>query len=48
MNGIEGEKRDEIMHRQLCHFFRMDVEFGLAVALELGINVDAIGLGNMK
>ena len=41
MKGIDGPKKDEIINRQLCHFFRADVGFGMAIAMGLGVNVDA-------
>jgi catalase len=37
MSGIEGPKRAEIINRQLCHFFRADVELGMRVAQGLGV-----------
>ena len=40
MMGIEGEKKSEIINRQLCHFFRMDIGLGMAVAQGLGITID--------
>ncbi|HEX2984438.1 MAG TPA: catalase [Ignavibacteriales bacterium] len=40
MSGIDGPKRDTIINRQLCHFFRADVNLGLAVAQGLGVEVD--------
>jgi catalase len=40
MSGIEGPKRDEIINRQLCHFFRADVQLGMGVAKGLGVTVD--------
>ncbi|MEW6196597.1 MAG: catalase [Bacteroidota bacterium] len=40
MSGITGPKRDEIINRQLCHFFRANVELGTAVAEGLGVKVD--------
>lgn len=39
MAGIEGDKKDEIINRQLCHFFRADIKLGLAIAQKL--NMDA-------
>ncbi len=42
MKGIETEKRDEIINRQLCHFFRADVKLGMAIANGLGVNVDEV------
>jgi len=40
MSGITGEKKNEIINRQLCHFFRADIGLGMAVAQGLGITVD--------
>lgn len=40
LKGVSGEKKDEIINRQLCHFFRADIGFGMAVAIELGVNVE--------
>jgi catalase len=40
MKGIDGPKKDEIINRQLCHFFRADIGLGMAVAQALGVNVD--------
>lgn len=42
MKGIGSEKRDEIINRQLCHFFRADVKLGMAIANGLGVNVDEV------
>jgi catalase len=42
MSGISGPKRDEIVNRQLCHWFRADVNLGMGVAKGLGVNVDEI------
>jgi catalase len=42
MSGISGPKRDLIVNRQLCHWFRMDEDFGRRVAAGLGVNVDAV------
>ncbi|WP_215222920.1 catalase [Echinicola shivajiensis] len=42
MSGISGPKRQEIINRQLCHWFRMDEEFGAKVAKGLGIDVEAV------
>jgi catalase len=42
MTGISGPKKDQIINRQLCHFFRADVNLGMAVAQGLGVNVDAV------
>src|SRR6218665_2318103 len=40
MSGISGEKRNDIINRQLCHFFRADIGLGMAVAQGLGISID--------
>ena len=40
MSGITGEKKNEIINRQLCHFFRADVGLGMAVANGLGLTVN--------
>jgi catalase len=40
MNGISGVKRDEIINRQLCHFFRAEPKLGAAIAKGLNVNVD--------
>ena len=42
MSGISGEKRDLIVNRQLCHFFRADVGMGMAVATALGLGMDTL------
>jgi catalase len=40
MSGIEGPQRENIINRQLCHFFRADVELGMRVAKGLGVDVE--------
>ena len=40
MNGIDGPKREEIINRQLCHWFRADVQLGMAIAKGLNIQID--------
>lgn len=42
MSGISGPKRDLIINRQLCHWFRMDEEFGARVANGLGVDLNAV------
>jgi catalase len=42
MKGITGEKKDAIINRQLCHFFRADVKLGTAVAKGLGIEINGL------
>lgn len=39
MSGIAGPQRENIINRQLCHFFRADVQLGLRIAKGLGIDV---------
>lgn len=41
MSGIAGPKREEIINRQLCHFFRADIGLGMAIAQGLGVNISA-------
>lgn len=43
MKEITGPKRDEIVNRQLCHFFRANIELGMRIATGLQVNID----GNM-
>ncbi len=38
MSGITGKKRDEIILRQLGHFYKADKELALKVAKGLGVN----------
>lgn len=40
MKNIGGPKRDLIVNRQLCHFFRADAELGSRVAQALGVPID--------
>ncbi|MBC7382255.1 MAG: catalase [Bacteroidia bacterium] len=40
MSGITGEKKNEIINRQLCHFFRADAGLGMAITQGLGVNLD--------
>ncbi|MGQ3013385.1 MAG: catalase [Flavobacteriales bacterium] len=42
MSGIGGPKKDLIIHRQLCHFFRADVALGTAIAKGLGVDVEKV------
>ncbi|MEO8772633.1 MAG: catalase [Ferruginibacter sp.] len=42
MSGISGPKKELIVNRQLCHFFRADAKLGMAIAQGLGVNVDAV------
>ncbi len=40
MKGISGPKRDEIVMRQLCHFFRADVRLGMGIIQGLNLQLD--------
>lgn len=40
MSGISGPKKDEIINRQLCHFFRSDIQLGMSLASGLGVSID--------
>jgi catalase len=40
MSGIAGPKREEIINRQLCHWFRADPRLGMGIAQGLGVHVD--------
>lgn len=40
MDKISGPRRLEIINRQLCHFFRANVEMGIKIAMGLQINID--------
>jgi len=40
MSGISGPKKDEIINRQLCHFFRADISLGMAIAKGLGVDAE--------
>ncbi len=41
MKGISSLKKDEIINRQLCHFFRADIGLGMAIAAGLGVSIDS-------
>ncbi|MGC4098404.1 MAG: catalase [Nitrospira sp.] len=47
MSGISGPKKELIINRQLCHFFRADVKLGTAIAKGLGVDLDAV-MSEMK
>jgi catalase len=42
MSGIEGPKKEEIINRQLSHWYRADGRIGAAVAVGLGVDVDLL------
>lgn len=39
MSGIDGPKREEIIMRQICPWFRADEKLGMAVAEGLGVAI---------
>ncbi|MEX0778467.1 MAG: catalase [Balneolales bacterium] len=39
---LGGVTKDEIKVRQICHFFRADVDFGTRIAKGLGINLEEV------
>lgn len=39
MSGIDGPKREEIIFRQLCHWFRADADLGMRIAKGLQVDV---------
>jgi catalase len=41
MKQISGSERDSIINRQLCHFFRANIELGMKIAMGLQVNIDA-------
>ncbi|MBC7556777.1 MAG: catalase, partial [Chryseobacterium sp.] len=48
MSGIKGPKKDEIINRQLCHFFRANIELGMKIAQKLQIEIDANMMSHSK
>ncbi|HEY0030633.1 MAG TPA: catalase [Bacteroidia bacterium] len=48
MTGITGIKKNEIINRQLCHFFRVDAQLGMAVAAGLGITLNESYMKHIK
>ena len=40
MMGISEPKRMQIINLQLCHFFRADIQLGMAIAKGLGVDVE--------
>ncbi len=41
MKNIEGENKSAIINRQLCYFFRANIELGMKIANGLEVNIDA-------
>jgi catalase len=39
MSGIEGPKKELIVNRQLCHWFRADIGLGMAIAKGLQLDM---------
>lgn len=48
MSAISGPHRELIINRQLCHFFRANIELGMRVAQGLQINIDANTMNHAK
>lgn len=46
MSGITGPKKNDIINRQLCHWFRADISLGLGIAQGLQIQIDPAMMGN--
>ncbi len=42
MQKIDGERREEIINRQLCHFFRANLDLGMKVASGLGTSASIL------
>ena len=40
MSKIDGPNKDLIINRQLCHFFRANVELRMRVASGLSVKID--------
>ena len=43
--GGLGQARPDIQMRQLCHFFRADIDYGWGVAKELGLDMTEVESG---
>jgi len=39
MSGIDGPKKELIVNRQLCHWFRADINLGMAIAKGLELDL---------
>ncbi len=48
MSSIISEKKDEIINRQLCHFFRADFQLGMAISNGLGVSIDEKAMAQAK
>lgn len=40
MKQIQGEKKNEIINRQLCHFFRAHLDLGMRIVKEMNLEID--------
>lgn len=40
MGSISGSKKDEIVNRQLCHWFKADAQLAMEIAKGLGVEID--------
>jgi catalase len=48
MSGISGPKKADIINRQLCHFFRADIQLGMAIAQGLGVTISDETMAHSK
>lgn len=48
LKKVDGPKREEIINRQLCHFFRANIELGMKIAMGLDINIDSNMINHSK
>ena len=40
LNKIKSEEKNDIINRQLCHFFRTNIELGMKVSIGLGLDIN--------
>ncbi len=40
LNKIKNEEKNDIINRQLCHFFRTNIELGMKVSIGLGLDIN--------
>ena len=40
LNKIKSEEKNNIINRQLCHFFRTNIELGMKVSIGLGLDIN--------
>jgi catalase len=40
MKAISGDKKNDIINRALCHFYRIDIQLGVEITNGLGISLD--------